>query len=103
MRFNSVPLKSWNPSSWVTTNHLEGFVYIGELAKIAQEILIRRGEESSIDPGEFGKRLKFLGFSAEPRDAQGVQIHLTEAVSRRAKDLAGILGLPKFRKKHRRR
>ena len=76
----------------------EGFVYIGELAKIAQEILIRRGEESSIDPGEFGKRLKFLGFMAEPRDGQGVQIHLTEAVSRRAKDLARDFGTPEVEK-----
>lgn len=76
----------------------EGFFYISELARIAQEILIRRGEESVIDPGEFGKRLKFLGFATDRRDAKGVQIQLTESVSHRAQILARDFGVPEVEK-----
>jgi hypothetical protein len=72
----------------------EGVIYVGELAAIAQEILKARGEDSAIDPGAFGKRLKLLGFRTEPRDAKGIRIRLTEDVCRRARQLARDFGGP---------
>lgn len=71
-----------------------GVAYIGDLAAIAQVILEGRGEHSEIDPGTFGKRLKFLGFRTEPRDAKGMKVRLTEDVCRRARELARDLGVP---------
>jgi hypothetical protein len=69
-------------------------IYVGELGEIAQEILRGRGEDSTIDSGAFGKRLKLLGFRTEPRDAKGVKIRLTEDVCRLARQLARDLGVP---------
>jgi hypothetical protein len=69
----------------------EGRAYVSDLAEIAQEILKRRGEETEVDPGAFGKRLKFLGFATE-RDAKGKKLHLTEAVRNRAQQLARDFG-----------
>jgi len=70
-----------------------GVIYVGGLAEIAQEILSRRGGDSSIDPGAFGRRLNILGFRTEPRDAKGMKIRLTEDVCRRARQLACDLGV----------
>jgi hypothetical protein len=70
-----------------------GIAYVSDLANIAQEILQRRGEETVIDAGAFGKRLKLLGFAAE-RDAKGKKLRLTEAVHSRAQQLTGELGGP---------
>jgi hypothetical protein len=70
-----------------------GVVYIADLAEIAQEILRRRGERTvEIDPGVFGKRLKVLGFSTEPRDARGKKLRLTDAVLNRARLLTREFG-----------
>lgn len=69
-------------------------VYVGDLAKTAQEILNRRGEESSVDAGAVGKQLKILGFRTEPRDAKGVKIRLTDDVYRRAREIAREYGIP---------
>jgi hypothetical protein len=69
-------------------------VYISELAKLAEATLRGRGEEATIDPGVFGKRLKHLGFVTEPRDAKGVRLRLTEEVRNRAIALARDLGAP---------
>jgi hypothetical protein len=69
-------------------------VYVAELSKLAQAILKGRGENSSIDPGAFGKRLRFLGFVTEPRDAKGKKLRLTEAVYNRARQLAHDLDIP---------
>jgi hypothetical protein len=71
-----------------------GFIYIGELTALAQQILRRRGGDSSIDPGAFGKQVKLLGFRTEPRDAKGMKIRRTEDVCRRARRLARDLGVP---------
>lgn len=70
-----------------------GFVYVGELAEIAQEILKRRGEDREIALGTFGKRLKLLGFKAEARDSKGVKVRLTEDIRRRAQQLARDFGV----------
>jgi hypothetical protein len=68
-------------------------VYVAELAEIAQEILRRRGErDGKIDAGVFGKRLKLLGFSTEPRDARGKKLRLTDAVLNRARLIAREFG-----------
>ena len=69
-------------------------VYVSELSNIAQAILKGRGEDSTIDPGAFGKRLKLIGFVTEPRDAKGKKIRLTEAVYNRARQLARDLDMP---------
>jgi hypothetical protein len=69
-------------------------VYVSELANIAQALLNGRGGNSTIDPGAFGKRLKLLGFVTEPRDAKGKKLRLTDAVYRRALQLARDLDLP---------
>jgi hypothetical protein len=69
-------------------------VYVPELSNIAQALLKGRGEDSTIDPGAFGKRLKLLGFVTEPRDAKGKKIRLTEAVYNRARQLARDLDIP---------
>ena len=69
-------------------------VYVSELSNIAQALLKGRGEDSTIDPGVFGKRLKLLGFVTEPRDAKGKKIRLTEAVYNRARQLARDLDIP---------
>jgi hypothetical protein len=72
-----------------------GFVYVGELAEIAQEIMSRRGVDSFVDPGAFGKCLKLLGLRAAPRDAKGIKIRLTEDVCCRARQLARDFGAPR--------
>jgi hypothetical protein len=69
-------------------------VYVSELSNIAQALLKGRGEDSTIDPGAFGKRLKLLGFVTEPRDAKGKKLRLTEAVRDRALQLARDLDIP---------
>jgi hypothetical protein len=68
--------------------------YVGDLAKIAQEIWKRRGKNADIDPGEFGKKLKALGFTTEPRDAKGIKLELTQSVCSRAHQLARDFGVP---------
>ena len=69
-------------------------VYVSELSNIAQAILNGRGEDSTIHAGAFGKRLKLLRFVAEPRDAKGKKLRLTEAVRDRALQLAHDLDIP---------
>jgi hypothetical protein len=69
-------------------------VYVSELSNIAQALLNGRGEDSTIHAGAFGKRLKLLGFVAEPRDAKGKRLRLTEAVRDRALQLARDLDIP---------
>ena len=69
-------------------------VYISELSNIAQAILNGRGEDSTIHAGAFGKRLKLLRFVAEPRDAKGKKLRLTDAVRNRALQLARDLDIP---------
>jgi hypothetical protein len=73
-------------------------VYVSELSNIAQALLKGRGEDSTIDPGAFGKCLKQLGFVTEPRDAKGKKLRLTEAVHDRALQLARDLEIPEFEK-----
>jgi hypothetical protein len=70
-----------------------GVAYVSDLAEIAQEISRRRGGETTIDPGVFGKCLKDLGFTTK-RDARGKKLHLTEAVRDRAEQFAGDFGGP---------
>ena len=69
-------------------------VYVSELSNFAQALLNGRGENLTIDPGAFGKRLKLLGFVTEPRDAKGRKVRLTEAVHSRALQLARDLDIP---------
>jgi hypothetical protein len=69
-------------------------VYVSELSNIAQALLNGRGEDSMIHAGAFGKRLKLLRFVAEPRDAKGKKLRLTEAVRDRALQLARDLDIP---------
>jgi hypothetical protein len=71
-----------------------GFKYVGELAKSGQEIWERRDENSEVDQGAFGKRLKLLGFVREPRDGKGVKVQLTEQNCRLAHQLSRDLCLP---------
>jgi hypothetical protein len=76
----------------------DGRLHISELSNIAQALLNGRGENSIIDPGTFGKRLKLLGFVTEPRDAKGKKLRLTEAVRSRALQLARDFDLPELEK-----
>jgi hypothetical protein len=69
-------------------------VYIGAIAEMAEKILEGRGESRRVDPGEAGRRIKMLGFSTEPRDAQGIKLRLTNAVCVRVRDLAHQLDVP---------
>ena len=72
-----------------------GAIYVADLAEIAQEILRRRGEmKAEIQPAVLGKALKVLGFVAEPRDAKGKKLRLTEAVRSRAQQMARDFGCP---------
>jgi hypothetical protein len=68
-----------------------GTAYVSELAQIAEEISRRRGQETLIGPGAFGKRLRLIGFATQ-RDAKGKKLRLTEAVRKRAEQLVGNLG-----------
>jgi hypothetical protein len=68
-------------------------VYVSELSNLAQAILRGRGEDSTIDPGAFGKCLKALGFATEPRDAKGRKLRLSEAVHDHALRLARNLDI----------
>ena len=70
-----------------------GITYIADLSRIAQEISRRRGQEAVIDPGEFGKQLKLLGFVTQ-RDARGKKLHLTEAAHERAQQIVRDFGGP---------
>lgn len=69
-------------------------IYVSDLSEIAERILRGRGEESKVDPGVFGKRLKLLGFTSEPRDAKGKKLRLTDVVCSRAEQLARAFGSP---------
>ena len=69
-------------------------VYVSELSNLARAILRGRGEDSTIDPGAFGKCLKALGFVTEPRDAKGKKLRLTEPVHSHALRLARYLDIP---------
>jgi hypothetical protein len=69
-------------------------VYVGDLARTAQEILRHRGEGSEVDPGAIGKKLKMLGLRTELRDSKGVRLRLTEQVWEQAKRLAHEFGIP---------
>jgi hypothetical protein len=70
-----------------------GIAYVADLSAIAEEMLRRRGEETTIAPAVFGKQLKLLGFATE-RDAKGKKLHLTEAVRDRAQRLVRDFGGP---------
>jgi len=71
-------------------------VYVSELATIGQEVLKRRGDNSAIDPGAFGRQLKSLGFRTEPRDAKGIKLRMSEDVCRRAEQLARDFAVPQM-------
>ena len=73
-----------------------GSFYISELAVSAQELFRRRGQEMKIDPGLFGKILRQLGFTTEPRDARGKKLKVTEAIYARARQLARDFGVPEI-------
>lgn len=79
-------LVAWHGSQGATA-------YVSELAEIAEEILRRRGEQSTIEPAVFGKNLKLLGFATQ-RDAKGRKLHLTDAVRDRAQELVREVGAP---------
>jgi hypothetical protein len=68
-----------------------GIAYVADLAASAEEMLQRRGEETTIEPAVFGKRLKLLGLATE-RDARGKKLHLTEAVRERAQKIVRDFG-----------
>ncbi len=70
----------------------ETFARVSELAKIAHEMLKRRGGEAMLDLGQFGKRLKSLGFTSD-RDAEGKKLRLSDEVRDRVQQLARNLGL----------
>jgi hypothetical protein len=72
-------------------------VYVGAIAEMAQKILEGRGESRRLDPGETGRRIRNLGFSAEPRDARGVKLRLTNEVCVRAHELAHRFDVPAVR------
>ena len=65
--------------------------YVSELAQIAQEMLRRRGEDLTIEPSAFGKRLKLLGFKTQ-RDSRGKKLYLTDEARNRAKYLVRDFG-----------
>jgi hypothetical protein len=70
-----------------------GVAYVADLAAIAEQMLERRGEKSTIEPAVFGKQLKLLGFATE-RDAKGKKLQLTAAVHDRAQRLVRDFGAP---------
>jgi hypothetical protein len=70
-----------------------GFAYVADLAAVAEVMLRRRGEQSTIEPAVFGKQLRLLGFATQ-RDAKGKKLHLTEAVRDRAQRLVHDFGSP---------
>ena len=72
------------------------FVYIADLAKIAEEILQRRGEsrDARVDPGRLSKWLRANDIWPEPRVAKGSKLHVTEAVFQKAQKLAIAFGAP---------
>ena len=72
-------------------------VYVGEIAAMAGKILEGRGDLRRLDAGETGRRIKNLGFSAEPRDAKGVKLRLTNEVCVRAHELAHHFDVPAVR------
>jgi hypothetical protein len=79
----------------VVCHEEKDFVYVGELAEIAQEIRMDRGEQGQVDSGTVGKRLKSLGFVTEPRDECGVRLRLGTDVCDRAHRLADVMGAPR--------
>jgi hypothetical protein len=72
-------------------------VYVGEIAAMAGKILEGRGDLRRLDAGETGRRIKNLGFAAEPRDARGVKLRLTNEVCVRAHELAHQFDVPAVR------
>ncbi len=72
----------------------EDHIYVGEITKLAEEILRRRDENRKLEPRAVGARLGALGLITEPRDSKGIRLVLTGEVSRHVHELAHNLFVP---------
>jgi hypothetical protein len=69
-------------------------IYIGDVAKAAEEILSRRGANVQVDPGAMGKTLRSLGLTTGPRDASGVKLRLSDSFCRCVQELCRRFDIP---------
>ncbi|SRR5713226_3437582 len=72
-------------------------VHVGEVAKIANEILSRRGEALTMNPRETGAKLKSLGFLTTRVDAGGRGLYLLQEDCERIHNSARAHGVPSLR------
>jgi len=99
--------KEMRSAAWLDTNTViietalafihegkEDYVYVGEIAQSAEEILSRRGENRKLEPRAVGARLGALGLITEPRDKKGIRLVLSSEVSRRVHELAYSFSVP---------
>jgi hypothetical protein len=72
----------------------ENAVYVGQIAKAAEAILLGRGAKRKVEAREVGPKLRLLGLKTEDRDAQGVKLLLTPQVCGRIHELARNFAAP---------
>ncbi len=69
-------------------------VHVGEIAKLASEILAVRGERIGLSPKEVGSKLKLLGLRTCRLDAGGRGFKLTPEICARIHQTAKAFGVP---------
>ena len=69
-------------------------VHVGEIAKLASEILDVRGERIGLSPKEVGSKLKLLGLRTCRLDAGGRGFKLTQEICARVHQVAKAFGAP---------
>jgi hypothetical protein len=72
----------------------ETYIYVGDIAKAAEAILLGRGERRQVEAREVGEKLRFLELETEPRDSRGFKLLLTEVIRRRVHELARDFDAP---------
>ncbi len=72
----------------------ETCIYVGDIAKAAEAILLGRGERRQVEAREVGDKLRDLDLKTEPRDSRGFKLLLTEAIRRHVHELARDFDAP---------
>lgn len=91
--FNAVVVESL---LFYSHERLGGEVYVGEVAKTVETILVGRGEPIGVTPHKVGRALDDLGLQTERRNMNGYRLLLTETLRRRIHDLAREVGVLPF-------
>ena len=78
---------------WVLCHEERESAYVGEIAKVANGILLGRGETLELEPRAVGSILDELGLCDRPRHGRGCRILLLDETRRRVHELAYAYGV----------